>query len=304
MSNGNKLLSSSASRYTTNSSKANGVDESWDVTINAQKSLFHFDFKELFQYKDLIKLLIRRDFVSVYKQTIFGPLWFVFQPLMSTLIYMFVFGNIAQLGTDGIPQPLFYFSGTMLWTFFATNLQKSSDTFVNNAGLFGKVYFPRFALPISYMVNALFTLGIQFACMMVFYVYYLATGYHFVPTAWILATPLYIIQLAMLGMGFGLLTSALTTKYHDLRNLVNFGLSILMYATPVVYPISNVPEKWKLLFQINPITPVIEMFRFSFLGNGNHDIHIWLYSLVASFIVFWIGLATFTYNEKTFIDVI
>ncbi len=279
-------------------------EENWDLVINADKNLISFDLKELLQYRDLIKLLIRRDFVSVYKQTIFGPLWFVFQPLMSTLVYMFVFGNIAQLGTDGIPQPLFYFSGTMLWTFFATTLQKCSDTFTNNASLFGKVYFPRFTMPISYVVNALFTMGIQFGFMLLFYLYYLIAGYRFVPTFWILATPLYIVQLGMLGIGFGIMTSALTTKYRDLRNLVTFGLSILMYATPVVYPISNVPEKWKLLFQLNPVTPVIEMFRYSFLGNGNHNLGMWLYSFVASVLIFWVGLVTFTRNEKTFIDVI
>lgn len=279
-------------------------DDNWDIIISADKNLISFDLREIFKYKDLIKLMIRRDFVSVYKQTIFGPLWFVFQPLMSTLVYMFVFGNIAQLGTDGIPQPLFYFSGTMLWTFFSTTLQKSSDTFVNNAGLFGKVYFPRFTMPITYMVNALFTFGIQFGVMLIFYCYYFITGYSFELTLWILATPLYIIQLAMLGIGFGIMTSALTTKYRDLRNLVGFGLSILMYATPVVYPVSNVPEKWKLLFQLNPVTPIIEMFRYSFLGNGNHNIIMWCYSLLVSIVVFWIGLVTFTHNEKTFIDVI
>jgi lipopolysaccharide transport system permease protein len=279
-------------------------DDKWDLIISSEKNLISFDFMEILHYKDLIKLMIRRDFVSVYKQTIFGPLWFVFQPLMSTLVYMFVFGNIAQLGTDGIPQPLFYFSGTMLWSFFATTLQKCSDTFVNNAGLFGKVYFPRFTMPITYMVNSLFTLGIQFGFMLIFYLYYLITGYSFIPTIWILATPIFIVQLAMLGMGFGIMTSAITTKYRDLRNLVSFGLSILMYATPVVYPISNVPPKWKLLFQLNPVSPVIEMFRYSFLGSGNHDVLMLLYSLVASIIVFWIGLVTFSRNEKTFIDVI
>jgi len=262
------------------------------------------DFKELRQYKDLVKLMIRREFVSVYKQTIFGPLWFVLQPLMSTFLYMFVFGGIAQMGTDGIPQPLFYFSGTMLWTFFATTLQKCSDTFVNNAGLFGKVYFPRFTMPIAYVVNAFFTLCIQFAVMMIFYVYYFLNGFHFTPTWWIVVTPLYIFQLALLGMGFGIMTSALTTKYRDLRNLVSFGLSLLMYATPVVYPISSVPIKWKLLFQINPVTPIIEMFRFSFFGNGNYDIRMWIYSFVVSVVVFLIGLMTFNHNEQTFIDVV
>jgi len=202
------------------------------------------------------------------------------------------------------PQPLFYFSGTMLWTFFATTLQKCSDTFVNNAGLFGKVYFPRFTMPIAYVVNAFFTLCIQFAVMMIFYVYYFLNGFHFTPTWWIVVTPLYIFQLALLGMGFGIMTSALTTKYRDLRNLVSFGLSLLMYATPVVYPISSVPIKWKLLFQINPVTPIIEMFRFSFFGNGNYDIRMWIYSFVVSVVVFLIGLMTFNHNEQTFIDVV
>ena len=279
-------------------------EEKWDLVINADKNLIRFDFKELLRYKDLIKLMIRRDFVSVYKQTLAGPLWFIFQPLMSTLMYMFVFGSIAQLGTDGIPQPLFYFSGTMLWTFFATTLQKCSDTFYVNAGLFGKVYFPRFTMPISYVVNSLYTMGIQFAFILIFYVYYLFHGFHFVPTWWIVAAPIYILQLAMLGTGIGIAISAITTKYRDLRNLVTFGLSILMFATPVVYPVSNIPHRWKLLFQFNPVTPVIEMFRYSLLGNGNHDLKMWLYSLVASFGLFWLGLVTFTRNEKTFIDVV
>ncbi len=279
-------------------------NEEWDVVISAKRKRLGLDFKELRQYKDLVKLMIRREFVSVYKQTIFGPLWFILQPLMSTFLYMFVFGGIAQMGTDGIPQPLFYFSGTMLWTFFATTLQKCSDTFVNNAGLFGKVYFPRFTMPIAYVVNAFFTLCIQFAVMMIFYVYYFLNGFHFTPTWWIVVTPLYIFQLALLGMGFGIMTSALTTKYRDLRNLVSFGLSLLMYATPVVYPISSVPIKWKLLFQINPVTPIIEMFRFSFFGNGNYDIRMWIYSFVVSVVVFLIGLMTFNHNEQTFIDVV
>lgn len=278
--------------------------EQWDLVITAKKNLINLNIKELFQYKDLMKLMIRRDFVSVYKQTIFGPLWFLFQPLMSTIMYMFVFGSIAGLGTDGIPKPLFYFSGTMLWTFFATILQKSSDTFYTNAGLFGKVYFPRFILPLTYAVNAFFTMLIQFSFMLIFYIYYLIIGSRFILSWWILATPIYILQLAMLGLGFGIWVSALTTKYRDLRNLVSFGLSVLMYATPVVYPISQVPAKWAPLFKLNPITPIIEMFRYSFLGNGNHSLRMWLYSLVTSIVVFWIGLITFTRNEKNFIDVV
>jgi lipopolysaccharide transport system permease protein len=278
--------------------------ENWDLVITSNKNLLSFDLKELLQYKDLLKLMIRRDFVSVYKQTIFGPLWFVVQPLLSTFMYIFVFSGIARLGTDGIPLPLFYFSGTMLWTLFATILQKSSDTFYANAGLFGKVYFPRITMPLTYAVNAFYTMLIQFACMLIFYIYYLFRGFHFVLTWWILATPVYVLQLGLLGLGFGIMISAVTTKYRDLRNLVPFGLSLLMFATPVVYPISQIPVKWRFLFKLNPITPVIEMFRYSFLGNGNHSLKMWLYSFVASILVFWLGLVVFTRNEKSFIDVV
>lgn len=279
-------------------------NEAWDVVITPKKAWLGLNLKELRQYKDLITLMIRREFVSIYKQTIFGPLWFVFQPLMSTFLYMFVFGNIAQMGTDEIPQALFYFSGTMLWTFFATTLQKCSDTFVNNAGLFGKVYFPRLTMPIAYVANAFFTLLIQFAVMLVFYVYYLANGVQFSLSWWVLTTPIYILQLALLGTGFGIMISALTTKYHDLRNLVSFGLSLLMYATPVVYPISSIPAQWKALFQINPVAPVIEMFRYSLFGKGSCNVKMWAYSLVASVVVFLLGLMIFNHNEQTFIDVV
>ncbi|HOO02525.1 MAG TPA: ABC transporter permease [Rectinema sp.] len=278
--------------------------ETWDVVITPKRMWLGLNLKELRQYKDLIALMIRREFVSVYKQTIFGPLWFVFQPLMSTFLYMFVFGNIAQMGTDEIPQALFYFSGTMLWTFFATTLQKCSDTFINNAGLFGKVYFPRLTMPIAYVTNAFFTLLIQFAVMLVFYVYYLANGVQFSLSWWILTAPIYILQLALLGTGFGIMISALTTKYHDLRNLVSFGLSILMYATPVVYPISSIPMRWKALFQFNPVAPVIEMFRYSLFGKGSCNLKMWAYSLIVSVVVFLLGLMTFNHNEQTFVDVV
>jgi lipopolysaccharide transport system permease protein len=285
-------------------SAASGDEETWDLVITPNDKLLSFDFKELLQYKDLIGLLVRRDFVAIYKQTVLGPIWFLFQPLMSTLMYMFVFGSIAKLGTDGIPQPLFYFSGTMLWTLFATILQKSSDTFINNAGIYGKVYFPRFSMPIVYTVNSFFTFSIQFVFMLVFYFIYLLGGYQFHPTWWILATPLFVLQLALLGLGIGIIISTMTTKYRDLRNLVSFGLSLMMFATPIVYPLSNVPEKWKFLFNINPVTPVVEMFRFAFLGNGSHSLKMWLISIAITFIVFWFGMIIFNHNERTFIDVV
>jgi lipopolysaccharide transport system permease protein len=281
-----------------------GKGEDWDLVITPKNKLLWLDIKEIVQYKDLLFLLIRRDFVSVYKQTILGPLWFVFQPIVSTIMYMFVFGSIAKMGTDGIPQPLFYFTGNMLWTFFSNTLTKCQDTFNANAGLFGKVYFPRFTIPISYTVNSFFTFLIQFAFLTIFYVFYLISGTAVTPTWWIFLTPVLILQTALLGMGIGILISALTTKYRDLRQLVSFGLGILMYATPVVYPLSNVPGQWKLLFYLNPMTPVFEMFRYAFLGKGMHNIWMWSASLIATLLIFWLGVVTFNHNEKTFIDVI
>src|SRR5208337_2863668 len=255
--------------------------EDWDLVITPKDKVLWIDVKELIQYRDLLRLLIRRDFVSVYKQTILGPLWFVFQPLMSTIMYMFVFGSIAKMGTDGIPQPLFYFAGTMLWTFFQGTLMKCQDTFNSNAGLYSKVYFPRFTMPIAYTVNCFFTFTIQFVLMLIFYVFYLITGTAVRPTVWILLTPILIAQLALLGMGLGILISALTTKYKDLRQLVTFAIGLFMYVTPVMYPLSTIPQKWKVLFYANPLTPIFEMFRFAFLGTGAHNVIIWGISMVA-----------------------
>ncbi|HSV55683.1 MAG TPA: ABC transporter permease [Magnetospirillaceae bacterium] len=278
--------------------------DDWDVVITAKDRLLTFDFKELYKCRDLIRVLIRRDFVAVYKQTILGPLWFLFQPIMSTVMYMFVFGRIANLGTDQIPRPLFYFSGTMLWTFFATTLQKSSDTFIVNAGLFGKVYFPRFSMPIVYTVNNFFTLCIQFVLLLAIYVAYLLFGFPFRPTWWLLAVPVLVAQTAMLGLGIGIIVSALTTRYRDLRNLVHFGLQMLMFATPVVYPLSEVPEQLRPIVMLNPLTPVIELFRHSLLGGGQNDLGLWAASMGVTLAVFWLGMRIFNHNERTFIDVV
>ncbi|HOX14386.1 MAG TPA: ABC transporter permease [Spirochaetia bacterium] len=276
----------------------------WDIVITAKDKLLSFDFKELFQYRDLIKLLIRRDFVAVYKQTILGPLWFLFHPIMSTIVYMFVFGNIAKIGTDNIPRPLFYFSGTMLWTFFATTLQKSSDTFIVNAPIYGKVYFPRFSMPIVYAVNSFFTLAIQFVCLLAIYVVYLVSGYSFHPSWWLLATPILVLQTALLSLGIGIMVSALTTRYRDFRNLIHFGLQMMMYVTPVVYPMSEVPARLKPLVMLNPLTPVMELFRHALLGGGEGNLTLWAVSLVETAAVFWLGMRVFNHNERTFIDVV
>ncbi len=278
-------------------------NETWDVVITAKRKWLGLDIKELRQYKDLVNLMIRREFVSVYKQTIFGPLWFIFQPLLSTFLYMFVFGNIAQMGTDSIPQPLFYFSGTMLWTFFATTLQKaripSSTTRGCSEGLLSALHHAdrlccqrvfHTSDPVCRhddFLHLLHSTGIILQ----------STGgcslHRFTSSSW-----------GCLGIGFGIMISALTTKYHDLRNLVSFGLSLLMYATPVVYPVSSIPIKWKLLFQLNPVTPALEMFRYSLFGKGSCDLNMWVFSLIVSVIVFLLGLMIFNHNEQTFVDVI
>lgn len=280
------------------------LEEKWTLVIEPKGRLFQFDFKELLHYRDLIGLLTRRDFVAGYKQTILGPLWFIVQPLITTLMYMFVFGNILKIGTDDIPQPLFYFSGTMLWNFFSTNLVKSSDTFAANSGLFGKIYFPRMVVPLSYILTSALTMAVQFATMLVFMVYYFFSGYHFNFSLWLLTVPLLVVQMAALGIGVGMVISAITTKYRDLKNLVSFGMSLLMYATPIMYPMSKIPAKWRWAFDINPISPILEMFRFSFLGSGRLELKLWLISLGVTAVVFWLGLIVFNRNERTFIDVI
>jgi lipopolysaccharide transport system permease protein len=279
-------------------------EEDWTLIIQPKEKLFHLNLSELKHYRDLIGLLVRRDFVSVYKQTILGPLWFIIQPLITTVMYMFVFGNIAKISTDNIPQPLFYFSGTMLWTFFSNNLTKTADTFISNANLFGKIYFPRFTVPIAYTITNSFTLGIQAAVLVVFYLYYVFSGISITPNLWLCVLPILVIQLAMLGVGLGIMISALTTKYRDLKNLVGFGMQLWMYATPIVYPLSQVPERWRWVYIVNPVSPIIETFRFALLGKGNPHFSRWMLSLVFSVLIFVCGIIVFNRNERTFIDVV
>lgn len=279
-------------------------EEDWTLIIQPKEKLFHLNLSELKHYRDLIGLLVRRDFVSVYKQTILGPLWFIIQPLITTVMYMFVFGNIAKISTDNIPQPLFYFSGTMLWTFFSNNLTKTADTFISNANLFGKIYFPRFTVPIAYIITNSFTLGIQAAVLVVFYLYYVFSGISITPNLWLCVLPILVIQLSMLGVGLGIMISALTTKYRDLKNLVGFGMQLWMYATPIVYPLSQVPERWRWVYIVNPVSPIIETFRFALLGKGNPHFSSWMLSLVFSVLIFVCGIIVFNRNERTFIDVV
>jgi len=279
-------------------------DQEWDLIIKPKGNWWDLRLREVWRYRDLVMLFVRRDFVSLYKQTILGPLWFLIQPIMTSLTFTVVFGNIANLPTDGLPDFLFYLSGTVVWSYFADCLKKTSETFISNAGIFGKVYFPRLVMPISTLISNMITFTIQFALFLAFLAYFMASGSDVRMTTWALALPLLIVLMAGLGLGMGIIISSLTTKYRDLRYLVSFGVSLWMYATPVIYPISSIPEKWRWIARINPITPIIEAFRFAFLGAGSADWGMLAYSGGFTVVAFVIGLMIFNHVEKTFIDTV
>jgi lipopolysaccharide transport system permease protein len=280
-------------------------NENWDMVIEPQRSLLDLRLGELWRYKDLVMLFVRRDFVSVYKQTILGPLWYLIQPLLTTITFTVIFGSIASLPTDGLPQFLFYMSGTVVWSYFASCLTKTSETFVNNANLFGKVYFPRLAVPVSILFSNLITFLIQFAMFLVFILYFVLRG---TPIQfnwlWIALSPVLMLMMAGLGLGFGIIISSLTTKYRDLRFLVQFGVQLLMYATPVIYPVSSIPARFQWIILANPMTPVIEAFRFAFLGAGTVNINSLLYSFGFMLVVVIIGSIIFNRVEQTFMDTV
>ena len=278
--------------------------ETWDLIIEPKRGLLDLHLKDLYRYRDLVLLFVRRDFVAVYKQTILGPLWYLIQPLLTTITFTVIFGNIAQLPTDGLPQFLFYMSGTVIWTYFADCLTKTSNTFVNNAQLFGKVYFPRLAVPVSILLSNLITFAIQFTFFLAFMGFFALTGADLRPNWWILISPLLVFMMAGLGLGFGIIISSLTTKYRDLRFLVQFGVQLLMYATPVIYPVSSIPERFQPLIQANPMTPIVEAFRYAFLGAGSFNPMNLLYSFGFMLVVVVIGTVIFNRVEATFMDTV
>jgi lipopolysaccharide transport system permease protein len=285
-------------------SPVNQSDNDWSLVIEPKKSFLSINLRELFAYRDLIRLFVSRDFVTVYKQTILGPLWFVLNPLFTTVVYTFIFGGLAKIPTDGIPQTLFYYGGTMLWGYFTACLTSAADTFISNSALFSKVYFPRLAVPISRVFSNLIAALIQFATLICFYLYYALTGAPVRPNVWAFAFPLIMLQLAVLGTGFGLIISALTTKYRDLRQLVGFGISLWMYATPIVYPLSQVPAKYKWIFVANPVTVPVEAFRMAFYGIGSVDTAAAVISGAVTVVVMFLGLLLFAHMERTSIDVL
>ncbi len=287
-----------------NTSSSLTTEEGWDLIITPRKKWWDLQLRDVWHYRDLIALFVRRDFVSRYKQTILGPVWFLIQPLLTSLVFTVIFGNIAQLPTDGLPQMLFYMSGTILWNYFSSCLTNTSTTFTANAHLFGKVYFPRLVMPISVVISNLITFGIQFAFFLAYTLYFYLRGAEVGLTIWALALPLLLLLMAGLGLGFGIIISSMTTKYRDLQYLVSFGVGLWMYATPVIYPVSSIPEKWRWVADVNPVTPIIETFRMGFLGAGDASWARLAYSAIFMLIVLLIGIVIFNRVEKTFIDTV
>jgi lipopolysaccharide transport system permease protein len=274
------------------------------MVIKPKRHWLDINLQELWRYRDLIILFVRRDFVAKYKQTILGPLWFIIQPLLTTLMFTVVFGRIAGIPTDGLPQMLFYLAGITAWNYFAQSLKATSNTFVSNAGIFGKVYFPRLAMPISIVISNLVQFGIQFLFLLAFMAYYKIIGADFAPTLYILTLPLLLILMAGLGLGFGILISSLTTKYRDLTNLVGFGVQLWMYATPIVYPLSEVSGKMRMAVMANPITPIVEAFRYAMLGAGNFSWLNLLYSFGFMVVLLTVGIMLFNKIEQSFMDTV
>lgn len=274
------------------------------TVIRPVSGWFDIHPSELWRYRDLIMLFVRRDFVSIYKQTILGPLWYLIQPLLTTIVFTVIFGRIAKIPTDGLPRMLFYLSGVVVWNYFAACLNRTSDTFVGNAHLFGKVYFPRLAVPVSVVISNLVTFGIQFTLFLCFLIYFSVNGSTINQQPSIVFLPLLVLQMAALGLGFGIIVSSLTTKYRDLSQLVGFGVQLWMFATPIVYPASQIPERWQWLIALNPMTPIIEFFRFSFLGVGTVNPLQMGLSALTTLLVLATGIILFSRIEKSFMDTV
>lgn len=282
------------------------MEKSLGITkIQQRTGWFDINLKEIIQYKDLIFLFVRRTFVSQYKQTILGPAWAIIQPLLTTIVFTIVFGNLAGLSTDGIPPFLFYMCSNIAWGYFSGCLTATSSTFVTNAAILGKVYFPRLVMPISTVITQLISFAIQFIFFVIILIIYAFTpGNNILPNVYILLSPLLLLQMALFGLGVGIIVSALTIKYRDLAMLVNFGVQLWMYATPVAYSLSIIPKKWMGLYMLNPMTPLIETFRYAFLGTGSFQLGYYMFSWSLTIVVLVIGVILFSRVEKTFMDTV
>lgn len=278
--------------------------ENWTMEINSNPRWLDLNLKELWLYRDLISLIIRRDFVAVYKQTILGPIWHLTEPLVTTLTYAFIFGVIASISTDGLPRILFYLSGIMLWTYFSNGLLSTANTFNNNAGMFGKVYFPRMVMPIATIISGIIAFAMQFLLFLLLVGFHYMKGENIQINSYALLTPFLVLLIAGLGMGLGTLLSSVTTRYRDLSKLVSVSMRLLMFAAPVIYPMSKVPDQYKWIIQLNPMTAIIESFRYAWLGSGNFSWANLGYSTGFMLVALIAGTIAFNQAGKTAMDTI
>ena len=282
----------------------NPEKQEWTIEIKPKKRLLDIDLKGLWLYRDLFYMYVKRDIITVYKQTILGPLWFLIQPILTTIMYMFVFGGLAGISTDGIPQSLFYMSGILLWNYFNSAFMVSSNVFTTNASVFRKVYFPRLVVPLSGITSNLIKFGIQLILFIAIYLYYYIQGVNLSINWIIILFPVLILMIALHAMSWGLIISALTTKYRDLTQLVTFGIQLFMYVTPVIYPLSAAPEKYRMLISFNPLTPIFETFKYSCMGSGSLD---WIglgYSFIVLLITLFLSIIIFNRVERNFMDTV
>jgi lipopolysaccharide transport system permease protein len=284
-------------------SQESSKNEQWDAVIESKHSLFAVNFKELWHYRDLLVLFVRRDFVTVYKQTILGPLWFFIQPILTTITFTIIFGNVAQLSTDGAPKLVFYMAGITLWNYFSTCLTAVSGVFNTNAGIFGKVYFPRLIMPLTIVISNLMKFGVQFLMFLLFVGYFYTQG-SIQPNFYILLTPLIIVIMAVTAMGIGLILSSMTTKYKDLNMLIGFGIQLFMYATPVIYPSSSIPANYQWVINLNPLVGLFDYMRYAYLGVGSFDASYLWYPITFAIVILFFGIIVFNKVQKTFMDTV
>lgn len=279
-------------------------EQHWDMIIKPKTGWFDLKLGELWQYRDLVAMFVKRDFVTLYKQTILGPLWYIIQPLFTTLVFTVVFGKVAKIPTDNIPPFLFYMSGNVVWGYFAICLGRTSDTFTSNASIFGKVYFPRLTAPLSVIISSLVQFTIQFILFLGFYFYFIYKGAPISPKLWVAVLPLLLVQMALFGFGVGILVSSLTTKYKDLRFAMGFVTQLWMYATPIVYPLTMVPDWLRPWYVLNPMVSIVESFRYAFLGSGVIQWSDVGTSWVVTLLVLFAGIVLFSRIEKNFMDTV
>jgi lipopolysaccharide transport system permease protein len=278
--------------------------EKWDLILQPKTRWFDVHLQDLWRCRDMISLFVKRDFVTFYKQTALGPLWYIIQPLFTTIVFTVIFGKVARISTDGVPPFLFYLAGNVSWGYFASCLNETSNTFVKNAGIFGKVYFPRLTVPVSVVIINLVKFGIQLALFLGFYIYFIARGSPVRPTFLILLLPVLILQMAVLSLGFGILVSSLTTKYRDMIFVMTFAIQLWMYASSVVIPASSIPQKYLPVYMLNPMASVIELFRCAFLGRGVVDAVYVGISWVVTLVILFGGIILFGRVEKGFMDTV